>query len=144
MPTSGTPARAGSEPVCCAHEKMSSRCTPRVRARVYDAWITGRKGFQTADRARLPLFEAEGKQVKVNPLVGWSASDPGRGDGAPGAGADNKQNGMVTGQDGEMACSRHLIAHQSELAFQTGTGEASEIRHGDASWLPDLHHDATV
>jgi phosphoadenosine phosphosulfate reductase len=42
---------------------------------VYDAWITGRKGFQTADRARLPLFEAEGKRVKVNPLVGWSASD---------------------------------------------------------------------
>jgi phosphoadenosine phosphosulfate reductase len=42
---------------------------------VYDAWITGRKGFQTADRARLPLFESEGKRVKVNPLVGWSASD---------------------------------------------------------------------
>ena len=42
---------------------------------VYDAWITGRKGFQTADRARLPLFEAEGRRVKVNPLVGWSASD---------------------------------------------------------------------
>jgi len=41
----------------------------------YDAWITGRKGFQTADRARLPLFEAEGERVKVNPLVGWSAGD---------------------------------------------------------------------
>jgi phosphoadenosine phosphosulfate reductase len=41
----------------------------------YDAWITGRKGFQTADRATLPLFEAEGARVKVNPLVGWKASD---------------------------------------------------------------------
>ena len=41
----------------------------------YDAWITGRKGFQTADRATLPLFEAEGARVKVNPLVGWSASE---------------------------------------------------------------------
>ena len=41
----------------------------------YDAWITGRKGFQTSDRARLPLFEAEGERVKVNPLVGWSAGD---------------------------------------------------------------------
>ncbi len=41
----------------------------------YDAWITGRKGFQTADRSRLPLFEAEGARVKVNPLVGWTASD---------------------------------------------------------------------
>jgi phosphoadenosine phosphosulfate reductase len=41
----------------------------------YDAWITGRKGFQTADRATLPLFEAEGARVKVNPLVGWKAAD---------------------------------------------------------------------
>jgi phosphoadenosine phosphosulfate reductase len=41
----------------------------------YDAWITGRKGFQSVIRASLPLFEAEGERVKVNPLVGWSASD---------------------------------------------------------------------
>ena len=41
----------------------------------YDAWITGRKSFQTATRSRVPLFEAEGDRVKVNPLVGWSASD---------------------------------------------------------------------
>jgi phosphoadenosine phosphosulfate reductase len=41
----------------------------------YDAWITGRKGFQTATRSRVPLFEAEGERVKVNPLVGWSAGD---------------------------------------------------------------------
>ena len=41
----------------------------------YDAWITGRKGFQSDTRATLPLFEAEGERVKINPLVGWSASD---------------------------------------------------------------------
>jgi phosphoadenosine phosphosulfate reductase len=41
----------------------------------YEAWITGRKSFQSATRATLPLFEAEGERVKVNPLVGWSASD---------------------------------------------------------------------
>jgi phosphoadenosine phosphosulfate reductase len=41
----------------------------------YDAWITGRKGFQTAQRAALPLFETEGERVKVNPLVGWTATD---------------------------------------------------------------------
>ncbi len=41
----------------------------------YDAWITGRKSFQTATRSRVPLFEAEGDRVKVNPLVGWSATD---------------------------------------------------------------------
>jgi phosphoadenosine phosphosulfate reductase len=41
----------------------------------YEAWITGRKGFQSATRAAVPLFEAEGERVKINPLVGWSASD---------------------------------------------------------------------
>lgn len=41
----------------------------------YDAWITGRKGFQSADRARLPLFEAEGDRIKINPLVGRSAKE---------------------------------------------------------------------
>jgi phosphoadenosine phosphosulfate reductase len=41
----------------------------------YDAWITGRKSFQSATRSRVPLFEAEGDRVKVNPLVGWSATD---------------------------------------------------------------------
>ncbi len=41
----------------------------------YDAWITGRKGFQSTTRAALPLFEAEGDRIKINPLVGWSAKD---------------------------------------------------------------------
>ncbi len=41
----------------------------------FDAWITGRKGFQSATRAALPLFEAEGDRIKINPLVGWSAKD---------------------------------------------------------------------
>ena len=41
----------------------------------YDAWITGRKAFQSATRASLPLFEAEGERIKINPLAGWSASD---------------------------------------------------------------------
>jgi len=41
----------------------------------YEAWITGRKGYQSVTRSTLPLFEAEGERVKVNPLVGWSATD---------------------------------------------------------------------
>ncbi len=41
----------------------------------FDAWITGRKGFQSDLRSTLPLFEAEGDRVKVNPLVGWTATD---------------------------------------------------------------------
>jgi phosphoadenosine phosphosulfate reductase len=41
----------------------------------FDAWITGRKGFQSENRSTLPLFEAEGERIKINPLVGWSAKD---------------------------------------------------------------------
>jgi len=57
---------------CCDIRKVQ----PLARALDgYDAWITGRKSFQTATRSRVPLFEAEGDRVKVNPLVGWSAAD---------------------------------------------------------------------
>jgi phosphoadenosine phosphosulfate reductase len=41
----------------------------------FDAWITGRKGFQSVTRAALPLFEAEGDRIKINPLVGWGAKE---------------------------------------------------------------------
>lgn len=41
----------------------------------YDAWITGRKRFQAATRATLPLFEAEGTRVKINPLAAWTKTD---------------------------------------------------------------------
>ena len=57
---------------CCEIRKVAPLA---VTLDAYDAWITGRKAFQTADRSRLPLFEAEGARVKVNPLVGWTASD---------------------------------------------------------------------
>lgn len=38
----------------------------------YDAWISGRKRFQTVTRAALPLFEAESERIKVNPLANWT------------------------------------------------------------------------
>src|SRR3984957_15563935 len=41
----------------------------------FDAWVTGRKGLQNSIRATLPLFEAEGERIKINPLVGWSSTD---------------------------------------------------------------------
>lgn len=37
----------------------------------FDAWITGRKRFQATTRAALPLFEADGGRVKLNPLATW-------------------------------------------------------------------------
>ena len=57
---------------CCDMRKVA----PLERAlEGYDAWITGRKRFQSETRAALPLFEADGERVKLNPLAGWSASD---------------------------------------------------------------------
>ena len=57
---------------CCDIRKVR----PLAEAmEAFDAWITGRKGFQSAARAALPLFEAEGDRIKINPLVGWSGKD---------------------------------------------------------------------
>lgn len=42
----------------------------------FDAWITGRKRYQNADREDLPIFEADQNgKVKVNPLANWSPID---------------------------------------------------------------------
>jgi len=43
----------------------------------YAARITGRKRYQTPDRANMPMFEAggEGEQAKLNPLAYWVAKD---------------------------------------------------------------------
>jgi phosphoadenosine phosphosulfate reductase len=57
---------------CCEIRKV----LPLAKAlEGYAAWITGRKGFQSIDRAKMPLFEAEGERVKVNPLAAWTAGD---------------------------------------------------------------------
>ncbi len=41
----------------------------------FDAWITGRKRFQSATRRDVGLFEAEhGGRIKINPLAFWSAA----------------------------------------------------------------------
>lgn len=54
---------------CCSLRKV----IPLGKALAgYEAWITGRKRFQTGTRAALPLFEAEGERVKINPLAGWT------------------------------------------------------------------------
>jgi phosphoadenosine phosphosulfate reductase len=56
---------------CCAIRKTA----PLGRAiDGFDAWITGRKRFQSDTRASLPLFESEGERVKINPLAGWDAT----------------------------------------------------------------------
>jgi phosphoadenosine phosphosulfate reductase len=55
---------------CCAIRKTA----PLSRALDgFEAWITGRKRFQSDTRASLPLFEADGERIKINPLASWDA-----------------------------------------------------------------------
>lgn len=57
---------------CCAIRKVE----PMARAVVpFGAWFTGRKRFQAATRTALPLFEAVGHRIRINPLAGWSEDD---------------------------------------------------------------------
>ena len=57
---------------CCRVRKTE----PLQRALAgFDAWFTGRKRFQNAVRATLPVFEADGERVKINPLATWSGSE---------------------------------------------------------------------
>ena len=41
----------------------------------FGGWVTGRKQFQNGQRAQLPLYEKDGRRIKINPLAGWSAQD---------------------------------------------------------------------
>lgn len=57
---------------CCGFRKVE----PLAAAlRPFDAWVTGRKRHQTADREAMPVFEAEGARVKVNPLAAWGTGE---------------------------------------------------------------------
>jgi phosphoadenosine phosphosulfate reductase len=57
---------------CCTFRKTA----PLQRALAsFDAWITGRKRFQSSIRLDLPVFEADPPHIKINPLVSWSGAD---------------------------------------------------------------------
>ncbi|PWK62851.1 phosphoadenylyl-sulfate reductase [Roseicyclus mahoneyensis] len=59
---------------CCALRKTE----PLERALApFDAWITGRKRFQSGTRAELAFFEAETGtgRIKINPLAHWAPLD---------------------------------------------------------------------
>lgn len=62
-----------SEPdACCGIRKVE----PMARAvEPLAAWFTGRKRFQAATRTALPVFEATGPRVRINPLAKWTAAD---------------------------------------------------------------------
>jgi phosphoadenosine phosphosulfate reductase len=41
----------------------------------FEAWFTGRKAFQAATRAQLPVLELVEDKFKINPLVRWSKTE---------------------------------------------------------------------
>ncbi len=56
---------------CCALRKV----TPLDRALApFDAWISGRKRYQSSGRAALPVAEQVDGKTKLNPLAAWSAA----------------------------------------------------------------------
>ncbi len=58
---------------CCHLRKV----LPLERALTgFEAWVSGRKRFQSGTRAALPLVEADpAGRLKLNPLAGWRAAD---------------------------------------------------------------------
>lgn len=57
---------------CCDVRKVE----PMARGvEPFRAWFTGRKRFQASTRAALPVFEAVGPRIRINPLAHWTTSD---------------------------------------------------------------------
>lgn len=56
---------------CCHIRKV----VPLERAlQPFDAWITGRKRFQSQGRAGLDMIESDETHIKINPLALWNAA----------------------------------------------------------------------
>lgn len=57
---------------CCEIRKVE----PMARSVApFDAWFTGRKRYQNAQRAEMPVFEAVGPRIRINPLARWTTQD---------------------------------------------------------------------
>ncbi len=57
---------------CCYLRKVE----PLRRALIgFDAWIAGAKRYHGAGREALPVIEADGGRIKINPLASWSPDD---------------------------------------------------------------------
>ena len=57
---------------CCEMRKVE----PMTRAvEPYAAWFTGRKRYQSTTRTKMPVFEAGGPRIRINPLAPWTTGD---------------------------------------------------------------------
>lgn len=78
------PARlATDDPDGTLHQYNTDACCALRKTEVleaalsgFDAWITGRKRYQSGTRAEVEFFEADGAhRLKINPLAHWSRDD---------------------------------------------------------------------
>jgi phosphoadenosine phosphosulfate reductase len=61
-----------ARPDACCNLRKTRPLAEALRG--FDGWITGRKRFQGAARAALPLFQRDSLgRTKINPLAGWEA-----------------------------------------------------------------------
>jgi phosphoadenosine phosphosulfate reductase len=57
---------------CCDIRKVE----PMARGVApFKAWLTGRKRHQASTRNAIPVFEAVGSRVRINPLASWTTAD---------------------------------------------------------------------
>jgi phosphoadenosine phosphosulfate reductase len=71
-----TPCSTAATPTPAALIRRPSRSSARCAG--FHGWVTGRKRYQSAGRARLHVFEADATgRIKVNPLAHWGADDLG-------------------------------------------------------------------
>ncbi len=64
---------AAADPdACCGMRKVAPLAAGLAG---FDAWISGRKRYQSSGRSMLPLLERVDGRVKLNPLARWSAAE---------------------------------------------------------------------
>jgi phosphoadenosine phosphosulfate reductase len=68
-----TGLRWSYDPDGCCEIRKSAPLTRALEG--YDAWISGRKSFQSSTRANLPHFEIVEGKLKINPLAEWTKAD---------------------------------------------------------------------
>ncbi len=60
----------------CCHLRKTEPLQKALES--FDSWVTGRKRYQSGQRATLPFFEAETEaRMKINPLALWTPEDVG-------------------------------------------------------------------
>ena len=55
----------------CCHLRKTKPLEDALQG--FGGWITGRKRYQSGQRASLPIYEKHERRIKVNPLASWSA-----------------------------------------------------------------------